>query len=129
MKPQMRRILAYVIARLVADTESSAIYDYQESAYFNFNGEFTADSIRVLDYIDSSYLKGNRTMEKDGFSLHLNFADGSLASVDLKKGEGSEVEFHGAGRGQAMHFHGVAEKNGRVSFYDSSTGMYYKLKI
>ena len=131
MKPQMRRILAYVIARLVADTESRTLYDYQESTYFNFNGEFIKNSIRVLDFSDSTYLKGSQEKVGNTFTLKLNFADGSLAKVTIQPSEKNESEsvFTGTGRVQTMKFHGTAEKNGRVSFYDSSTGMYYKLKI
>jgi|GEM_PF-3369393 len=128
MKPQMRRILAYVIARLTADVESNTLYDYQEVSYFNFNGTVKKDAIRVQDYSDSLYLKGTGTTTGKETILNLLDDAGNSIKVVMKE-ESDEVTFTGTGRGQSMNFHGVAEKTGKVSFYDSATGLYYRLKI
>lgn len=131
MKAQLRRILAYVIARVVSDVESNTLYDYQELSYFNFNGTITDKSVKVQDYSDALYLKGSIKRIDLGFQLTVNDGSGNSITIMIKSKASPEghSEFVGTGRGQSMSFHGVAEQDGKVSFYDSSTGMYYRLKI
>lgn len=132
MKPQMRRMIAYVIARVVASTDSNTIYDYQEIAYFSFNASFTGDLIQVQDYSNSNYIKGEIITSQDKKEIKL-YDPINITKIGITVSTDSESKnqftFSGIGRGHAMKFHGVVTKDGKVSFYDSSTGMYYKLKI
>ena len=133
MKPQMRRILAFVVARLVAQIDSNTLYDYQEISYFNYLGTIENDLIRVHDNKGSIHLNGSATINVDKKLIvklndPVNITNIEI-SIELDKEKEDLYLFSGRGRGHFLNFHGTVDKSGKVSFYDSSTGMYYKLKI
>jgi hypothetical protein len=69
MKAHTRRAVAYIVARLVENTDITSVYDHDAEKCFSFGGKISSTTVDVYDYerrcpvggsLDSLYHYGNK---------------------------------------------------------------------
>jgi hypothetical protein len=111
-----RRAIAYMVAKATdIDKEISAIYDYKESAYFNFSGTLQ-DQVNLYDHSRSCYITGNLSSLYDyGTNTYMNL------EIDAQNFKGYDYESNTYYSGNIA--------GGSISFYDYEDSSYYNFSV
>ena len=116
MKNHVRRAIAFVAAKALSGSENSALYDYNQSAYFQFGGTVNDATVSIFDYDQGCYVSGN---------LPSLFHYGEGQHIQLILGED---QFRGFDYGSGNHFSGSV--NGfLISLYDYEFGQYFNYSM
>jgi hypothetical protein len=116
MQPDTRRAVAYIAGRAISGKQSSAIYDFEESGYFNFSGTVSASEANVYDYDSSCHIGGKlASLYHYGHANHLQ--------LELKG-----KQFSGFDYDEASHFNGTVNGSS-VSLYDYASSQYHNYSL
>jgi hypothetical protein len=116
MQPHVRRSVAYIAARAISGSDSTAIYDYSAAKHFSFSGDVGADNVNVYDYEQRVYIGG---------PLPSLYHYGTRRHIDLRvDGEG----FSGYDYDSSQHFSGTVRGN-TVSLYDYEHSEYFSYTV
>ena len=110
-----RRAVSYIAGRLISGRNSSTVFDYAHSAYFNFSGT-VSNNINIYDYARSSYLTGNLN------SLY-DYGTGHYISFKIQGNQFSGYDYE-----TGSYFNGTVNGNS-ITFYDFADGSYNNFSI
>jgi len=116
MTDDLRRAVAYIVARLARSQDVSAVYDTTAGRYFQFSGEVTSSRVDVYDYSRGCHLDGTPPSLFDG---------GAGAFLDLMD-RGSKFEGYDYETGA---FYEAAVSGSTVSVYDFGTGSEFEYSV
>ncbi len=121
MRDELRARIAYVAARLIADSSAKEIQDHARTATVHIEGLVSESAIDVFDFTSSCRLAGEQT--EDGYTL---FDYDANEYVDLNlDGE----EFEGFDYATGTRYTGeVRDRNVRIFDYGEFTDFEYILK-
>ena len=117
MDPKKRRMMAYIVGRLILEKEANAVYDHAAKAYFNAAGTCRKDKIEVYDYDRKCYWVG--VIAPNRLSIYDN---GSKKFVELKLKGGKK--FEGFDYETGKHFGGEADAKA-IALYDFADKKYH----
>ncbi|MBB6239655.1 hypothetical protein HDC90_004313 [Pedobacter sp. AK013] len=115
MQASKRRAVAYITGRFILHRDSTAIFDYSTSGYFNFSGSVD-NSVNVYDNSRSNYLSG------DISSLY-DYATGQYININV-----TGTTFSGYDYETGSYFNGTVT-DGSINIYDYQDGKYYNYSI
>ena len=144
MKDYNRRVIAYIVGRLLSSRAATSVYDYATSRHHSIEGEVSDRRVNIFDHERKRLVSGNGNgqsislFEIGGSQfIHLEFDllefrgfDYSTAGgvVTSKSIDDEVLEFRGFDYSTAGAFSG--EVNGdNVSFYDFLAGQQYHFRI
>lgn len=116
MKPHVRRAIAYIVACIISGKQSSAVYDYASSQYYNFSINLSESGIAAFDYTQGSHISGS-------YSSLYHYGEGNHISLRI---EGDR--FSGFDYGESCHFSGSVNGNS-VTLYDYGVSSYFNFSI
>ena len=116
MKNHVRRAIAFVAAGALSGSENAALYDYNQSAYFQFGGTVSDATVSIFDYDQGCYISGN---------LPSLFHYGESQYIQLILEEG---QFRGIDYGSGNYFSGTLNGHS-ISLYDYEVGQYFNYSI
>ena len=120
MKDYNRRVIAYIVGRLLSSRAATSVYDYATSRHHSIEGEVSDRRVNIFDHERKRLVSGNG----NGQSIAL-FEIGGSQFIHL---EFELLEFRGFDYSTAAAFSG--EVNGdNVSFYDFLAGQQYHFRI
>lgn len=59
MKPNTRRVIAYIVGQAASVHSSGSVYDYTESKQYTFSGGLSAGNVSVYDYTEKCHVNGS----------------------------------------------------------------------
>jgi len=122
MKIHTRRAVAYIATRIVTMSKSSAIYDYSQSRYFNFDGVIQENIVEVFDYTLSKYISGSGSGSGGSFSLY-HYGNRAYISLDVIGESFSGYDYH-----TRKYFSGTVSANA-ISLYDYEERKYFNFSV
>lgn len=116
MLPHVRASVAYIVGRIVAETNSTYVYDYSSGKYIFMSGTVGRSSVAIYDHENDAHISGTgTTLYHHGENSHLTL---SVATTS----------FTGFDYASNTHFSGNV--NGRaVSLYDYEHGAHFNYLI
>lgn len=121
MEAKKRRMLAYIVGRLILGKEATAVYDHGAKKWFNAAGHCRKDKIEVFDYERQCFLVG--VFKGPRMSI---FDNGTQKFVELKLKGGKK--FEGFDYESGKHFGGEADPKA-VALYDFADKKYHHYVI
>ncbi len=120
MNQEKRRMMAYVIGRLVLKKQATAVYDHAAKAWFQAAGDCALGKIAVFDHQRQCYLIG---VTREGRTAVFDHGTQQYIEIKLKgnKFEGFDFE-------SKFHFGGIVEKE-RIALYDFEKKKYYQYAL
>jgi hypothetical protein len=120
MNESTRRAIAYIAGRASSGRSSAAIFDYSNSAHFNFSGKVTDSAVSAYDYTEQCHITG--AGHSGSFSLyHYGYQKHISLRVDGRK-------FRGYDFASGLHFSGTV--SGRaVSIFDYADSTWHQYAI
>jgi len=104
MRDHTRRVIAYIVGRVVRRESLSSIYDQALSRHFAFGGELSEESVFIYDHEQKCHISGSGTEGR--YSLY-HFGNGKHISLKV-----SDDGFEGYDHDSGMRFSGsVKEKS------------------
>lgn len=120
MKVHMRRVVAFVVGRVVSGKQSNGVFDQAAGKQFNFTGEFAATRLTLRDHNEGCEFKG---LGGSGlFTLsHPNNGKPITLKVNGNNFEGFDYD-------SAKRYRGSVEGN-RVSLHDDQVGQQFEFTL
>ena len=59
MTPELRRVVAYIAARLASGAGAANVYSYDDACYTPVTGTISQTSVAVFDHIDAAHVTGS----------------------------------------------------------------------
>lgn len=115
-----RRVIAYIVGRLTAKQDATAVFDYGGHGYSSFSGEVDAGRANVYDYERGCFVSGDN--RNRGFSL---FDYGTSGYVDLEMKGGS---FEGFDYHSGSYFSGEVKRTD-ITIFDYEFGKYFSYSV
>jgi hypothetical protein len=84
MEMYKRRIVAFILGRIISGKDSSSIYDCDTYSYSNIEGDFVSEKIDVFDSERRRFLSGNK-------------ANDNISLFDYLSGKFIEIKINGCG--------------------------------
>jgi hypothetical protein len=120
MEMHKRRIVAYVIGRIISQKESHTIFDYDSSSYSNIEGDVKTSKIDVFDSEQKRLLSGD--MSEDNLSL-FDYLSGKFVEIKI-----NGREFDGYDYEYSQLFNGEVSED-KISIFDFHESKRYDYTI
>jgi hypothetical protein len=119
MTPCNRVCIAYIVARLIAGKDVTALYDYSQSCEIDSSGLPDQQCLKECNYINWSYLPGSPAISKYQYACNAGH------SIDLAvKGN----SFIGYIKGSSTHFIGTV-RGDSIYLYDRKEAAHFNYRI
>lgn len=109
VKEHTRRVVAYIVGRLVTDMQSATVYDYSAKTHFPYSGEVSASRIAVYDCMVRCNINGGESSAgksplREFFLYH--YGNAKHLSVEITGGR-----FQGFDYDSGRHYSGSVNGN------------------
>ena len=115
MNSGTRACIAYIAAELNG-SNSSSVFDYEQSKYINISGDVNSTNVNIFDYGRGCYVTGSP-------SNLFDYGVGAYIQLNISGSQFSGFDYH-----SGNHFNGSVSNNS-VSIYDYETSSYYNYSV
>jgi hypothetical protein len=119
MKDYTRRAVAYIAGRVISNKDTQALYDENDSQYFNFSGE-VGTPLSIYDYAQKCFINGLK--KENAFSL---YHSGNRKHISF---EVNDNQFTGYDYDSEKTFSGNVNEN-VIFIYDYENNKYFHYRL